>query len=178
VDPNHIAASGGSAAGCVTACCGVINGYEDANDDLSISSRPDAMLIFNPRLDTVCEGNEWQQKRLTEIFGDPQKGHSLSPVHNVKPGNPPTLIMHGTEDQRLEVDHMLRFQTAMHNAGNRCDLKLYEGAQHGFFHYRDGDNPWFYETMQAADEFLVSLNFIEGEEQTASFKYIPIEEES
>lgn len=178
VDPNRIAASGGSAAGCVTACCGIINGYEETGEDLSISSRPDAMLLFNPRLDTICEGDsegqKWQQNRLIEIFGDSEKGRPLSPVHNVKPGNPPALIMHGTADERLEVNHMLRFQTAMHNAGNRCDLQLYEGAGHGFFHYRDGNNPWFIETMQHTDRFLASLSFIEGEEQTASFDYTPI----
>ena len=131
------------------------------------------MLLFNPRLDTICEGpgQERQIQRLTEIFGDREKGRPLSPVHNVKPGNPPALIMHGTADDRLEVDHMRRFQTAMHNAENRCELELYEGAGHGFFHYRDGNNPWFYETMQAVDQFLVSLDYIQDEEQTASFNY-------
>lgn len=177
VDPNRITAGGGSAAGCVTACCGIVPGFEDANENLSISSRPDAMLLFNPRLDTICEGEgqERQQARLAEIFGDSEKGRPLSPIHNVKPGNPPALIMHGTKDERLEVDHMLRFQTSMHNAGNRCDLQLYEGAGHGFFHYRDGNNPWFTETMCATDQFLTSLNFIEGEEQTASFEYTPVQ---
>ena len=82
--------------------------------------------------------------------------------------------MHGTKDEGWPVDYMVKFQTAMHNAGNRCDLQLYEGATHGFFHYRDGNNPWFKETMQDTDRFLTSLDFIEGEEQTASFEYTPI----
>ena len=175
VNPNQIASSGGSAAGCVAAACGVVPNYEEEGEDLSISSRSDAMLLFNPRLDTICEGEgqERQIQRLTEIFGDREKGRPLSPVHNVKPGNPPALIMHGKADDRLEVDHMLRFQTAMHNAGNRCDLQLYDGAGHGFFHYRNGNNPWFKETMQHTDQFLVSLGYIQGDEQTASFEYTP-----
>ena len=164
IDPNRIAAGGGSAAGCVTACRGVVTGFEEAGEDLSISSRPDAMVLFNPRLDTVND-------RGVELFGSLKKAQPLSPVHRVKSGNPPSLIMHGTADKRLDVDHMRRFEKAMQDAGNRCDLRLYEGAGHGFFNFSDGNNPWFIETLQDTDQFFVSLGYLEGTERVASFDF-------
>jgi len=44
---------------------------------------------------------------------------------------------------------------------NRCDLFLYEGQDHGFFNLKKGkENPYFYDTLQKADAFLVSLGYL------------------
>ncbi len=160
VDPSRIAVAGGSAAGCVSACCGIVPGFEEEGENLSISSRADAMVLFNPRLDTVNE-------RGIELFGSLEKARPLSPVHHVKPGNPPAIVMHGKADERLDVDHMLRFQNAMQKAGNRCDVHLYDGAAHGFYNRE----PWFSETLKETDRFLTSLGYLEGQEQVDSFTF-------
>ena len=80
VDPKRIVAGGGSAGGHVAACTGVINGFEVGNRD--ISSRPNAMALFNPA--TVLAkvpGVEFEKKfsTLEERMGvQPEK---LSPWH-------------------------------------------------------------------------------------------------
>jgi len=48
VNPNQIAAAGGSAGGHVAACTGVIKGFEAKDEDSKISSIPNAMILFNP----------------------------------------------------------------------------------------------------------------------------------
>ena len=48
VDPDRIAAGGGSAGGHVAACTGVIDGFESKDEDDKISSAPNAMVLFNP----------------------------------------------------------------------------------------------------------------------------------
>lgn len=38
-------------------------------------------------------------------------------------------------------------------------LVLYEGATHGFFNYRDGDNPFFYQTLEETIAFFKGLGW-------------------
>ena len=56
IDPNRIVASGGSAGGHVAACTGVIAGLEEEGEDVNVSSVPNAMILFNPCLDTTEKG--------------------------------------------------------------------------------------------------------------------------
>jgi acetyl esterase len=50
VDPSRIAAGGGSAGGHLAACTGVIPGFGEFDEDLTISSIPNALVLFNPAL--------------------------------------------------------------------------------------------------------------------------------
>ncbi len=52
LDAHRIAAGGGSAGGHVAACAGLLSGYEQEGEDLEVSSVPDALVLFNPVLDT------------------------------------------------------------------------------------------------------------------------------
>ena len=51
IDPNKIVAAGGSAGGHVAACTAVINGYETNSENMDISSKPNALVLFNPVID-------------------------------------------------------------------------------------------------------------------------------
>ena len=98
VDPNRIVAGGGSAGGHVAACTGVINGFEVG--ETQISSRPNALALFNPAL-VLATTPEMQldaerTSTLEERMGVvPEK---LSPWHHVKQRQPPTIIFHGKAD--------------------------------------------------------------------------------
>ena len=50
IDPNRIAAGGGSAGGHVAACAGVVPGLDAANESVEISSVPNALALFNPAM--------------------------------------------------------------------------------------------------------------------------------
>jgi len=156
VNPNKIVAGGGSAGGHVAACTGVIDGLDEDNEDHDISSKPNALVLFNPAVDLLSIPKE---KRLAERFKNRMK--ELSPLQHAKKGVPPCIIFHGTADRTVPFESVERFCTAMKESGNVCRLVPFEGKGHGFFNYgRDKDNSSFKQTVRAADRFLTSLGYL------------------
>lgn len=47
----------------------------------------------------------------------------------------------------------------MNKVGSRCDLKLYEGQKHGFFHTKI---EYYKKTLVEVDKFLVSLKYLKS----------------
>jgi len=136
--------------------------YRSRCSDTTVSSVPDAMVLFNPVLNTTAAGwgNDRRGAGLVARFA----GHSekLSPVHHVKKGVPPTLVLHGTADATVPFAQAESFADAMQAAGNRCELIRYEGQGHGFFNASKGGEKNFLATLLEADKFLASLGYIEG----------------
>ena len=46
--------------------------------------------------------------------------------------NVPTLVLHGTDDERAPIADMRRMEARMRELGKVCEFKFYEGARHGF----------------------------------------------
>ncbi|MCK4998342.1 MAG: alpha/beta hydrolase fold domain-containing protein [Anaerohalosphaera sp.] len=65
IDPDKIVAAGGSAGGHLAACTGTIKQLDAKNENLTISSVPNAMVLFNPVADTsrIGYGNEKLRER-------------------------------------------------------------------------------------------------------------------
>ena len=126
IDPHKIIASGGSAGGHVAACTGLIDGFEDVGENLSISSQPNAMVLYNPVLDTTEKGYG-----LAKV-GEKEKT-TISPNHHIAPGIVPTIVFHGTADTTVPFENAERFDGLMKQAGNDSTLEAYEGKGHGFF---------------------------------------------
>jgi acetyl esterase len=165
VDPKRIAAGGGSAGGHVAACTGVLKGLDDPQDDLKVSSRPDALCLFNPALvlanvDDREPLSADNMQSLRERMGiEPEK---LSPFHNVAKGAPPTIVFHGQGDTTVKYWTAEAFTEAMKQAGNRCELKGYADQPHGFFNHGRGGNKFYVETVREMDAFLKSLGWLKG----------------
>jgi len=164
VDPNKIAAGGGSAGGHLAACTGVISGFDESSEDLAISSKPNALALFNPAVvlapvEGVREINREKIESLADRMGvEPQK---LSPYHQVRAGAPPAIIFHGQADTTVPYVTAELFAKAMTAAGNHCQLVGYEGQAHGFFNYGRGGNEYYEKTQRALDEFLASRGYIQ-----------------
>ncbi|WP_338225169.1 alpha/beta hydrolase [Algoriphagus confluentis] len=150
IDPDQIIASGGSAGGHLAAATALIDGYNDPTDDLGISCKPAALVLFNPVIDNGPGGYGFE--RIGEAYLD------FSPLHNIRKGAPPTVIFLGTEDNLIPVETMEYYQKVMEKVGSRCELFLYEGQPHGFFNYRNFD--YYEETLLQADLFLQSLGYL------------------
>lgn len=148
INKDFIVASGGSAGGHLAAATALINGYNESNDDLSISSKPDALVLFNPVIDNGPGGYGFE--RIGEAY------KSFSPLHNIEKGAPPTIIFLGTKDNLIPVTTAQYYKTVMEKVGSRCDLFLYEGAVHGFFNKKE----YLEKTLFEADRFLTSLGFL------------------
>ena len=162
IDPARIVAAGGSAGGHLAAATATLSGLENAGEDLTVSSVPNALVLFNPVL--VLAPMEGVDLRGFGVnLGRDRLGaeaQALSPAHHVKPGTPPTLILHGKADTTVPFVTAEAFVAAMKRAGNRCQIVGYAGQNHGFFNYGRGDGQFYRETLQAADTFLASLGYL------------------
>ncbi len=150
IDPNKIVASGGSAGGHIAACTALIEGLECEDEKLKISSVPNALVLFNPVLDTTERGYG-----SDKLVG---KETLISPTHHVREGLPPTIIMHGTKDVTVPFSNATEFREAMVECGNICELVIFAGVGHGFFNgsyfrARNGDLN-FNITMERGVDFI------------------------
>lgn len=148
INPDMIASGGGSAGGHLAAACGNVIGLEEKGEDLSVSSVPNALVLFNPVYDNSKNGYGYgkMEGRYLEI----------SPLHNISKGSPPTIVFFGTKDKTTPVSSSKEYEKRMKEVGSRCDLFLYEGQEHSFFNKK----PHFEETVEEMDTFLVSLGYL------------------
>ena len=172
IDPNRVAAGGGSAGGHLAGALGTIAQFDEEGEDTSISATPNALVLFNPVLvlaPVEGHGNKAWDKlgSLGERMGVEPK--MLSPYHHVRKGQPPTIIFHGQNDTTVPYFTSELFDQKMKEQGNRCELIGYPGQSHGFFNYGRGDNKYFVETLKRTDAFLVSLGYLKGPDQVETF---------
>jgi acetyl esterase/lipase len=169
VDADRIVAAGGSAGGHLAAAVATITEFEPPGEDLSISSVPNATVLFNPAvlLAPVPERTEISsefrkvEKQLGERFGvDPQR---VSPYHHVRKGAAPTIIFHGKQDVTVPYRSVELYCEHMQAMGNRCELVGYDGQPHGFFNFQRPDKRPYYDTVRHMDRFLASLGYLQGE---------------
>ncbi len=153
IDPHRIAAAGGSSGGHIALCTAVIEPFDEPREDKTVSSKPDALLLFNPVVDTT---------RALHGFADRFGGRNeeASPVHHLHAGLPPTLILHGKSDIMVPYSDVERFCRESKNLGNQCALVGYEGATHGFFNPNRAEGKWYRQTLLQADRFLTAIGYL------------------
>ena len=165
IDSNRIAAGGGSAGGHLAAACATLPKFDDENENKSISSKPNALVLFNPVLiipqtDYKKEETNEETNGLEKRLGT--KPVNMSPYHNMVGKLPPTIIFHGTDDKGVPFITVELFTKRMHEFGNKCTLVAYQGEPHGFFNYGKKSNAIFVDTVHRMDEFLVSLGYLKA----------------
>ncbi len=158
IDPKKIVASGGSSGGNLAASTAILVAHDDPQDNPKYNSKPSALILFNPSLGTGKE--RWLiNKQIINRIGT-RDYYSISPYHNLKEGLPPTIIFHGTNDQTVPFSTVKLFTKKMIEMGNSCILYPYKGEEHAFFNYGRNGNRSFKDTIEKADNFLVSLGYI------------------
>lgn len=91
IDPTMIIASGGSAGGQLAAACYTNETINETGEDLIISAKPNALVLFNPVIDNGIGGYGYER------IGD--RYVEFSPIHNIHKGFPPTVFFVGTKDK-------------------------------------------------------------------------------
>ncbi|MBL7140404.1 MAG: alpha/beta hydrolase [Planctomycetes bacterium] len=150
VDPNRIAAGGGSAGGHLAACTALAPGLDAKDEDASISSKPNALLLYNPVVDLTGLGQHTAGL-------DAKVVEAISPIRYVTKDTPPAIVFFGTADRLLPHGQALLAKAKEH--GNRVELYTAEGQPHGFFNRP----PWQPLTTILADRFLASIGYLKGE---------------
>jgi acetyl esterase/lipase len=149
IDPGKIIVSGGSAGGHLAASTAMFDGINDESDDLKVSPAPNALVLLFPVIDTSKEG--YGNAKIGERWKE------LSPAHNVRPGLQPTITFHGTADPTTPFKGAQIFHEAMLKAGNRSELVIHEGGDHG---YLMRTQPLYDECLAKTDAFLKSLHLL------------------
>ncbi len=150
IDSSKVIACGGSAGGHLAASTALITKYNDEFDHLNISSIPSALILFNPVIDNGPNG--YGYGRIGNEY------NSFSPIHNIKAGAPPTIILIGTKDQLIPVETVELYKSKMDSVGSYCELKLYKDQKHGFFNYKYINN--FNSTIEDINQFLIHLHYL------------------
>jgi acetyl esterase len=156
IDINKIVAAGQSAGGHLAISTAMIEEYNEKSDKLGVSCCPNAIMLFSACINTV-EG--WCDRLLADRRN---KIWSISPAHHIKPGLPPMIEFHGTDDEQVPKWTVQFFETDMKKEGNYFEQHMYEGRKH----YLGDGNPKYSryyddEILNLADNFLRKFKLLE-----------------
>ncbi len=149
IDPDQLITSGGSAGGHLAACTDFSNEINAATDDLSISPKPNAMVLFNPVMLFVD-----QFAKLFDL--SPQTIKQISPIYHITKHTPPSIQFFGSNDSLLEYGQ--QYADACQALNIRAEIDITPGQSHAYFN----SDPFFKQTLHAADIFLASLKYLTG----------------
>ena len=154
IDPDRIVAGGGSAGGHIAAAVALVSEFDEPGEEASVSCIPKALMLFNPVFDNGPDGF---MHGLVQPYWK-----AISPIDHIDDQAPPTMVLLGSKDVYVPVATAKRYERLMHKYGQRCDLYIYEGAEHGWYNLwvsRDA----MAESLIRMDRFLTSLGYLEGE---------------
>lgn len=138
IDPQRIAAGGGSSGGQLAAALGSGLPGAAANEQ-----RPSALVLYNPMLD-LAPGTP--DHHLVKDYWE-----AVSPYHHIDERVPPALVLVGSLDPEVPVPTVEAYCEKVQSAGGDCAIALYEGESHGFFNkprFRDATNQRILQFLQ------------------------------
>jgi len=166
INPDEIAAAGGSAGAQLAALLGTSGGateLEGIGGNGTYSSTVNLVIAFNGMFDmtelyesTMHAGNHGFAGVLEAYAGGtlkqiPEVFKAASPTSYIDELDPPVLLLHGTGDKIVPFEQSLRFKQKLEAAGVPVELLAADGAGHGFFN----KSPHFQETLERMEEFIV-----------------------
>lgn len=145
IDPDAIGAAGISSGGHLATLLGVTDGHEGLEgklgEHLDVSSRVGAVLsicgatdfhlVMEPHPGSVDD----PETTLAKLLGGPfSTRHELarlaSPVTHVTPGDPPLLLIHGTDDPVVPLSQSERLRDLYREVGLDVTLETIPGGLH------------------------------------------------
>jgi acetyl esterase/lipase len=141
IDPNQIAAWGTSAGGHLVSLLGTSSSDETTSWDNGqypgVSDRVAAVVDeFGPADLTAGDWPATSSAFIRTVFGSAPESDSdalrmASPLLNVAAGDPPFLIIQGTDDQVVPPSQSIDLANRLRSAGDDVNLVMVHGGQHG-----------------------------------------------
>ena len=152
IDTNRIVASGNSAGGHLALCTVLANQWNEKTDNLAFGAAANLLLINAGVYDLTDQNNSWIRKGLK----DKNIVKQISPVYLIEKKLPPTLIIHGTNDQNVPYASAERFVTETKQSGNTTiQFEPLQGAGHFIWF----DQKYSAEVSRLRGEFLVKWGY-------------------
>ncbi|MGF1925255.1 MAG: alpha/beta hydrolase, partial [Bacteroidia bacterium] len=130
IDTNRIVATGNSAGGHLVLTTALANEWNEDSDNLKYSAAPNLLLVNAGVYDLYAEENtDW----ITIDLADKSLAKKISPIHLLRKGLPPMLIIHGTNDQSVNYASAKAFAAEMEKLGNDFEFYTLEGAPHAIW---------------------------------------------
>ncbi len=154
IDPDRIVGSGGSAGGTCALITAYSDKFESEDESRAVSSKPNALVLFNPAV-VLPDGPRPELTLATE---------QLVGGWKLTKGGAPMILFFGSKDKwLLSSREMVKQFVGM---GNRAELYLAPGLDHGFFNdpriANNGVKGWHEVVLNQADLFLESLGYLRG----------------
>ncbi len=133
IDPDRMGVFGGSAGGHLSLMLGNASDEGDAESKDPIErtgNRVAAVVAYFPPVD--LQGIVGPNDRFPALDFDPAKAADISPILFVSEDDPPTLLIHGDQDQLVPIANSERIKAAFDEANVASKLIVIEGAAHGF----------------------------------------------
>ena len=146
VDPEKIAAGGGSAGGHLAAALTTLDAINDPAEGNALACRPAALLLFNPAANLDFERARERGISREELI-------RISPYHQLKSGHPPTVVFHGDQDTTVPIASVQVYVDKIKELGGEAEMVVAEGQGHGFFN----KEPHVWDTLRKAEAFLTRL---------------------
>ena len=163
-DSKHIALIGYSAGGQLV-CLAAVQAKEDTRVQAVVGcAAPTDMLADNRRRGGLSKSCQDLFNRPPQIDAEAEKIlREVSAINFIKPGLPPFILIHGTEDKSVPYDQSIKFQAKLKDNGVPCDLVTVKGAGH-----RISDWPKFEPAYKEEMINWLSRALGQGKEQTAN----------
>ena len=155
IAPEHVAAVGYSAGGHLASLLGVGADVRGLGGDCSDAAgngdvddiRVQAVVSYAGPQDLRVNGpyTREQAELVTNFLGvfpgnDLAVATLASPIAHVGAGDPPFLLVHGTDDELVPVSHARRMAAALRQAGTPASVLELRGVGHGFVGLASSDS--------------------------------------
>ncbi len=133
IDADRMGVFGGSAGGHLSLMLGNASDEGDSGSKDPIEqtgNRVAAVVAYFPPVD--LQGITGPNDRFPALDFDSAKAADISPLLFVSEDDPPTLLIHGDQDQLVPISNSERMKAAFDEANVTSKLIVIEGAAHGF----------------------------------------------
>lgn len=139
IDPDRIAAVGGSSGGHLVSMLGVLDGDESSGDDTPINQVSAKVQCVIARAAPTDFMNGGVGEHFIDVRGKPREESSIeykkaveaSPIAHVTADDPPFLLVHGDQDNIVPYELSVNMKKKLDAVGVPVKLITVEGARHG-----------------------------------------------